>query len=442
MTSAQRRLSFSAGGVSVTVDEARVTSFGYAGALTPVPGSDGAVEGLADIDGRPVVQIDLARALGGPAGTGGKRAVVSMPAGEVALRIQDVAVVKDGEGGGSLDIQALQPWTACPSWSGQIPAEAGPASKPDDRFEPGVPVLIVEAGGETTGLLVSGGERVEAARAVLDAGTGGGLVVAIGDQLLAGRRLGSTREAGDRDGAWAVVVPRRDGGVFALVVDRVVKLTEIHPARLFPIDNANGGRAIWYAEADVVLPVLSVGAACGDAPDPLPPGGAPQRSPAVCPKHVAAIRPGVRADCGGIAVVLPFETVNRALDSSLQILDRRPRGQGRAALPVLDAAALLGPSGSRRHGRWLAVQTCDGELILTVNALRLEPHSDGPAWRSLPAMPPASVALFDALRQDAAGGWIYRLRSPLRYSAFPWSLRRALARATAGWVRRSELLAE
>ena len=119
----------------MTVDEARVTNFGYAAALTPVPCSDGAVEdgaveGLADIDGRPVVQIDLARALGGPAGTGGKRAVVSVPAGEVALRIQDIAVVKDGEGGEFLDIQALQPWTACPSWSGRISAEAGRAFEP------------------------------------------------------------------------------------------------------------------------------------------------------------------------------------------------------------------------------------------------------------------------------------------------------------------------
>ena len=81
---------------------------------------------------------------------------------------------------------------------------------PDDRFEPGVPVLIVEAGGETTGLLVSGGEQVEAARAVLDAGTGGELVVATGDRLLAGRRLGPVRNPGDRSGAWAVVVPRRE----------------------------------------------------------------------------------------------------------------------------------------------------------------------------------------------------------------------------------------
>src|SRR4051812_5346272 len=215
MTSAQRRLNFSAGGVSLTVDEARVRNFGYAETLTPVPFSDGAVEGLADIDGRPVVQIDLARALGGPAGTGGKRAVMSVPAGEVALRIQDLAVATDGEGGGALDIQALQPWTACPSSSGQVPAEAGatvdPDAAPDDRFEPGVPLLIVESGGETTGLLVSGGEHVEAARAVLDAGTGGGVVVATGDRLLAGRRLGSARDPGDRSGAWTVVVPRRDG---------------------------------------------------------------------------------------------------------------------------------------------------------------------------------------------------------------------------------------
>ena len=72
-------------------------------------------------------------------------------------------------------------------------------------------LLIVESGGETTGLLVSGGEHVEAARAVLDAGTGGGVVVTTGDRLLAGRRLGSARDPGDRSGAWAVVVPSGTG---------------------------------------------------------------------------------------------------------------------------------------------------------------------------------------------------------------------------------------
>jgi hypothetical protein len=219
-----------------------------------------------------------------------------------------------------------------------------------------------------------------------------------------------------------------------------VKLTEVHPARLFPIDNPNSGRAIWYVEAGVVLPILSVSAACGDVPDPARPGGPSQRSPAACPRYEAAIRPGVRADCGGIAVELYFETVNRALDSLPEIFERRPRGPGCAVLPVLDAAALLGQSGSRHHGRWLAIQACDGELILAVNALHLEPYSDRPAWRSLPAMPPASAALFDALRMDSAGRWIYRLRSPLRYSALPWPVRRAVARATVGWVRRSELL--
>ena len=140
--------------------------------------------------------------------------------------------------------------------------------------------------------------------------------------------------------------------------------------------------------------------------------------------------------------MLPFEIVNRALDGLSEISDRRPRGPGCAALPVIDTAALLGQSGSCLHGRWLAIQACDGELILAVDALRLEPYSDGPVWRPLPAMPPASAALFDALRRDAAGGWIYRLRSPLRYSALPWSLRRALARATAGWVRQPDLPGE
>ena len=132
----------------MTVDEARVTNFGYAAALTPVPCSDGRSRtgrsrgwptSTAGRSSRSISRGRLAAA-----GTGGKRAVVSVPAGEVALRIQDVAVVKDGEGGESLDIQALQPWTACPSSSGRISAEAGrafePYAGPDDRFEPGVPV--------------------------------------------------------------------------------------------------------------------------------------------------------------------------------------------------------------------------------------------------------------------------------------------------------------
>jgi hypothetical protein len=220
----------------------------------------------------------------------------------------------------------------------------------------------------------------------------------------------------------------------------VVKLTEVHPARLFPIDTPDGGRAIWYEEAGVVLPVLPVSAACGGAPDPARPDGPSQRSPAACRRHESAVLPGVRADCGGISVVLHFESVSRAINTLPEISDQRPQGPDWAALPVLDVAALFGQSGSRRHGRWLAIQACDGELILAVDALYLEPYSDRPVWRSLPAMPPASAALFDALRRDSIGGWIYRLRSPLRYSALPWPVRRAIARAVVGWVRRSELL--
>jgi hypothetical protein len=227
--------------------------------------------------------------------------------------------------------------------------------------------------------------------------------------------------------------------VFALVVDRVVELMEIHPRHLFALDIASGGRAIWYAEADVIMPILPVAEACGDAPDPARPGGLPQHSPAMCPGPAAATRPGIRADFAGIAVVLPFETVTCALDSLPEISDHRPRGPGPTVLPVLDVAKLLGQSGPRQHGRWLVVPTGDGELLLTIDALHLEPDCTGPAWRPLPAMPPASAALFDALRRDDAGGWIYRMRSPLQFPALPWSLRRAVARATAGWVRRAEL---
>jgi hypothetical protein len=95
MTSVHKLLKMIVGQTCVTIYDGSVTNIAYAGPLTPLPFAESAVEGLANLDGRPIVQVDLSRALGGPAGTGAKLAVVTVPAGEIALRVQDAVFDAD-----------------------------------------------------------------------------------------------------------------------------------------------------------------------------------------------------------------------------------------------------------------------------------------------------------------------------------------------------------
>jgi hypothetical protein len=451
MTSVHKLLKMIVGQTCVTIYDGSVTNIAYAGPLTPLPFAESAVEGLANLDGRPIVQVDLSRALGGPAGTGAKLAVVTVPAGEIALRVQDAVFDADtaaetSDAAEALDIPALLPWTA--DLRLRAANRATDAAPPAEAPAPPVHFLLATAGGETFSLLVTGDERVEEVQAIHAADGASRLVVAAGNRLLAGRRLGAAMEGGAGTAPWAIVAKRCGGGEFALVVDRVLALKELCPSRLFTLEDGNGegGKgqsALWYVEDGVIRPLPSTAAAFAGTtgttsapPSPLH-SGAPATPPSVGEEAALPLPDllGVRTDCAGIAVVLPFGMVRAALDGLPDLGSRRPRCSDGAASAVLDGAMLLGRSGSPSRGHHLVVCIHGFDIVLTVDAVCLEPERADRAWQPFPQAHPGSAALFDAVRWDGtADKWIYRVGIVPPFASLPPRLRRSIARAKVGWI--------
>jgi hypothetical protein len=296
--------------------------------------------------------------------------------------------------------------------------------------------------------LVTGDERVEEVQAIHAADGASRLVVAAGNRLLAGRRLGAAMEGGAGTAPWAIVAKRCGGGEFALVVDRVLALKELCPSRLFTLEDGNGegGKgqsALWYVEDGVIRPLLSTAAAFAGTtgttsapPSPLH-SGAPATPPSVGEEAALPLPDllGVRTDCAGIAVVLPFGMVRAALDGLPDLGSRRPRCSDGAASAVLDGAMLLGRSGSPSRGHHLVVCIHGFDIVLTVDAVCLEPERADQAWQPFPQAHPGSAALFDAVRWDGtADKWIYRVGIVPPFASLPPRLRRSIARAKVGWI--------
>jgi hypothetical protein len=119
------------------VPVASVRTIAEAEPVTPLPIATPWVEGLANVNDRPVVRVDLAAALGlgmdGVAASGAARrgrvvAVVATIAGDVALRVDDARWARE-DGAPVLELAELLPWCG-----GFRVDRAGRAGGPAARF--------------------------------------------------------------------------------------------------------------------------------------------------------------------------------------------------------------------------------------------------------------------------------------------------------------------
>ncbi|HYD32796.1 MAG TPA: chemotaxis protein CheW, partial [Azospirillaceae bacterium] len=205
------RLTVVADGIRRGIVMNRVRRIDEAGPVTPLPFTEAPVEGVATVDGRPVLQLNLAQALGQSARPGGKVVVVAVTGVPVALRVDAVHAEEPGEGAdaAALDLEQLVA-KALPG--AQIERRALTAGGGEEAA-PGaarrhIALLMVSVGDEVLAFPAERVERVgrvESLRSLPGRDDGHHALASVEGELLPARRLVA---AGSTDGAdtWAVIV--------------------------------------------------------------------------------------------------------------------------------------------------------------------------------------------------------------------------------------------
>lgn len=357
-------------GMAVGIGRHRLLRVAEASVAQPFPLSEGPVEGIATVDGLPVLQLSLGELVGRAQPPGGKLVVVAMPCGRLALRAEAVTPGLPAGDPDRLDemVAAAIPWPEPPS----LPFPTTPGSPWVDRRRR-LAVLFATHNGLRLALPANAIQSVE----WIDAwwprtdGTDGFLLL-LGYRLMAGRGLTDDAGQGGAAGRYALL-PRGERPVLtADATDGVrrVSCRDIHAAH-----HPDGKMSWWIAEknrAPVRLLTLDGPAETLDADE-----SAGRRRPTSRPIVVLARYATVR-------FTLPVSLVSAVLPAPVDgpIL-RPPR-----------VAALFGRSATPRYLLEIAGQR---SRLLPVDEVRLVRLPDPSSWVPLPACPPAIGKRFRAM---------------------------------------------
>ncbi|MBP2231168.1 hypothetical protein J2847_004480 [Azospirillum agricola] len=368
---------------------------------TPLPLAEPPIEGVAAVEGRPVLQIDLARALAGgpdaPSGTGRILVVAATEAGALALRVEDARWA------GAATAPVLDLGTSLP-WTGDTVPVAASAPRPCRGADAMLPLLPVHHAGERVALRIDRLDRVERPDSLTPVPGSRDVLLRFGDALLTARPL-TGEGAGD---APCALVLRGDapGEQAALLVERALGVERCPLDRLTALRHSDGVESLWWRREDgEPLRVIDPGPLFGWAATA---GGEGRVGEAARWTPPRPARPDVlEVEIAGHAVAFPLALV----------------------AGVDEASFAGGPARLRLAGMRRA---------LPVDRLRPLATDGTVGWRSLTALPPSVAPLFDAARWDAAAmRWRFRVNADsltrIPGNRVAWPAKRALAAARRVW---------
>ena len=394
-------------GVRRALPLAVVRAFGLAGPVWPVPFAGAGFEGLSEESGELAPQFDLSLAMGGAVGGGRYVLTVDAGAGPLRLRVEAVAVAAGAE---ELDSGWPEIAVLAAGLAPADPAATVPTAAADEAAGEMVQVLIVRSAGIPVALPASAVARVERHRGIRPGRRGGAgeCVVALDGDILPGWSLAHRQEAGAaEEEGWAVVTGAA-GEAAALTVAEVCGLTAVARGRLRRL-RRGGLSSVWlpdpgYGAFSGMIELLDPGEITGAGGDALaslvggPDGlGFDRDEP---PERRASERGRLVVAFGPFACVVPGSIVGEVLAGlgERPVLPRR----GRGAVPLVDAAALLGLPRSDAAG-WMLRLNRSGRRGPLVRVPALAPAAAEPAWRPLPMLPPPAHRLFSAVRPGRTG---------------------------------------
>lgn len=383
---------------TVSVDEALLVA--VTPRLSPLPLASAPVEGMAEVNGSPVVQVDVALALSGRPGAGRTSVVVRHEAGPVACRVETVST-GGAPGTGRPGPPSLLAWLSplLPPFVAR-PREARPARPAGPVARP-LPLFLVRSRGKVLAVPAASIERVD--RFEEQAQAPPWTLVRLNEEVLPARPLPSRLDAGSAEQvpSWGLVV-RPDGERLVWTVESVIGVRDAARDAIHAIRLPGEPPLLWYE------PVEGAFVEIVDPEGSLEGHGAPSRRPF---ESAWKFQGDLRLRCGPYRCLLPLGMIRTVLTG---LEDLPPRARAADDLPVLDAARLLGHTGQTRPRHGVVVDFGAGRpAVLAAHDVRAASIDLGGELHPLPAVPAAVAELLDAVILDeGSGDWTYRLRRP------------------------------
>lgn len=435
--------------LSVSVDNTvygilleQVHHIDYPDTPTPLPWGFAPIEGVARVNGHPIVQVNVAEALGVAQQTRqeGRIVVLALPQGYLALKVDAVLELRDRRELSLLTAERLGAWIgACRNH----PLEnIHPTTTPIEPDHAQGHILVVASGGHTLGLRANNVARIEQVGEILPQrghDSDAGCLIRVDNRVMPARSMACLLGVPDRVECLALVLQDAEQPV-ALLVERVLNLEKVDSFQM--TTSQSGFKRLWHVRSHGdVIEVVDAKTFFDKETDihASIPVDTPLAHWRFLPKLAAKLdSEGLRIYCGNVICVIPTILVERILDDPPES-DELPQRKGHLA--VIDCARLMHqPDNSPEHCHIL-LSLPDGRVLLKVQRAELRAALPGQNWQPLTLLPPPAATLFDAASFDeTANQWVWRLSPSFRFNRFSWRLKCLLASAMLGRKRSVPLL--
>lgn len=401
--------------VLLPIDDAVMTA--VSPTLTPLPLAGQSVEGMAVIDGFPVVQIDLVQLLTGKPGTGRIVAVVNPGGNPVAFRVNHISLAT-----GKSDI----PPPISEFLLSFIPTTE--SIVPGRNRQPGVAtlqLLLVRDRGRVIGVPASSIERIDRFEKCGHIQTGSDRrweLVRLDNEVLPACPIPSRLNCQfEEEASWGMIVRHGDKRIIWTAAD-VIGLHTASCEKMHCITIPNEEPVRWYdaGSADFIEIIDPIGLLNELSTDPL-----------LAAESISVFCGDLHLSCGPFHCLLPLAMIEIVLETMNGVTDQRSAPDD---LQVVNAARLLGYTGESRAGRAVVVRLDAGRrIVLVVDEIRDAAAILDGKLHPLPAVPPSVAQLFDGVILNASTEkWIYRFARPTAETLSIWL--DALDAAYIGWM--------
>lgn len=452
--------------------------------ITALPFTELPIEGLVNFNGQPLLQIDVADALGleKKASAGKKRLIVSSRQGNFALRVDEVLNLAKTKSPDKTDqkqpLRLLQVTEILPAAlrtktsTASFKNDAPPAHTAQQKLK----VLLVASAGKTIALLTHNIERIQERGSLENlaqqSGASEGLTK-VRDHLLPTHSLGQLLGLQETIPETLAVIVRGKQTAWALLVQKAIEIENVSQVYssgtelgnlwyvtqdgqvqelidannlLGVADSCSGAPRLWYVTKDGQIQELvdANNLLAEDSIAPLITIITPQETSATAQAGTRTITEGLRVYCGSGSYLLPLAMAARTLErSNLPTMtenrfpkDKRTNRDNR--IPCIDAAALFFGKPAKNMDTFAVVNLADNaQLLLGVQKLAISQTSAGAEkWKFMDLPYPAKLFFDAACYDEQSEQWVLRVSENIKFANLPWMIKKAVVKAITGWVNR------
>jgi chemotaxis signal transduction protein len=475
-------LSIKVGSVFCSLPSDAIQIIDYVASITALPFVGSPVEGLTNFNGQPVIQIDVASALGieRQEQVGQKRLIVNYAKTNYSLRVDEVVNLTKTEASSNqypVRSLSLKELITCIKRNKKriLSPQKADTINSSTSVQTAIPVLLVVSGERTIAFLthtIDHLQKIESLETLSTQSSEGDFLIKVKDHLLPTYFLGQLLGQEDLENESVAIIFKGEQSLWALCVQKVLKMEYVHKVyssgtdarglwyvtqtgeirELMDANNLPGlhtatfSPRLWYVTPNgQIQELVDANQLLGSTNDSLDITiTTPEETSFTLQNTDQLTIDGLRIYCGTSSYLLPLTMATRAdkdWDQATMTLSRfgeRDGSRKSDRIPCIDGNALLFGKPRQTIERTVRVNlSLGGEILLGIDrAVLSQSLSTAASWIKVD-LPYPATQFFDAAHyDDETGQWILRFLDTIKFSDLPWIIKKSVVKAIIGWSDR------